>query len=111
MLILNRLIMWVNVFMIISKFRILSHDFPYKASLKMLNWADSNSFSDLYSFYLTTINHLTLIRPIFLSSKRLLFMSVAYIQVNFKLDFFMEANYMCPDQTAIIVCHIGYLRK
>ena len=27
-------------------------------------------------------------------------MSVAYTQVNFKLDFFVEANNMNPDQTA-----------
>ena len=28
------------------------------------------------------------------------FISAAYIQANFRLDFFMEANYMNPDQTA-----------
>ena len=32
----------------------------------------------------------------------LLFMSAAYIQVHFRLDFFMEANNMNPDQTALL---------
>ena len=31
----------------------------------------------------------------------LLFTSAAYIQVHFRLDFFMEANNMDPDQTAL----------
>ena len=37
----------------------------------------------------------------FLSLKCLLFTSVAYIQVHFRLEFFMEANNMNPDQTAL----------
>ena len=44
-------------------------------------------------------------------------MSAAYIQVHFRLDFFMEVNNMNPDQTALgssliwvhIACNIGYL--
>ena len=40
-------------------------------------------------------------------------MSVAYTQVHFRLDFFMEANTMNPDQGSSliwvhIVCNIGY---
>ena len=46
-------------------------------------------------------------------------MSAAYIQVHFRLDFFMEGYNIKPDQTApgssliwvYIVCIIGYLRK
>ena len=46
-------------------------------------------------------------------------MSAAYIEVHFRLDFFMEANNMNPNQTATkeqfliwvhIVFNIGYLR-
>ena len=49
-------------------------------------------------------------------------MPTAYVQVQFRLDFFMVANNMSPDQTAPleaqrssltnvhIVCNIGYLR-
>ena len=36
----------------------------------------------------------------FLSRKYLLLTSAAYIQVHFRLDFFLEANAMNPDQTA-----------
>ena len=35
-------------------------DFPKKVSLKMLNKVDYNSFSDLFSVCLETINHLNL---------------------------------------------------
>ena len=35
-------------------------DFLQKASLKMLNWGDDNSFSDLFSVFLRTIDHLNL---------------------------------------------------
>ena len=44
---------------------------------------------------------LSLFRQYFLSWKwRLLFTSVAYIQVHFAPDFLNEANNMIPDQTA-----------
>ena len=42
---------WVKVFRIVTEFRILA-DFPLKVSLKMLNSAGNNSFSDLGSVYL-----------------------------------------------------------
>ena len=29
-------------------------------------------------------------------------MSTAYIQVHFRLDFFMKANHMNPDQTGVV---------
>ena len=35
-------------------------DFPYKVSLKMLNYGDYNSFYDLFSDYLNTINHINI---------------------------------------------------
>ena len=35
-------------------------DFPKKVSLEILNEADSNSFFDLFSVYLKTIDHLNL---------------------------------------------------
>ena len=35
-------------------------DFPKKVTLKILNKADSNSFFDLFSVYLKTIDHLNL---------------------------------------------------
>ena len=41
---------------------------------------------------------LTLIPPLFFVLKMLsAFMSAAYIQVHFRLDFFMKANNMNPD--------------
>ena len=44
---------------------------------------------------------LTLIPPLFLSWKGYpLFTSAAYIQVHFRLDYFMEANNINPDETA-----------
>ena len=46
------LITWVKVCRIIPEFRILR--------LKMLNMAGNNSFFDLFSAYLKTINHLNL---------------------------------------------------
>ena len=54
---------------------------------------------------------------LFLSRKYcLLFTTTAYIQVNFGLDFIMEANTMNTDQTAPfswvhIVCNIVYLLR
>ena len=50
---------------------------------------------------------------ILLLFKCLLFTSAAYIQVHLKLDFFVEANNMNPDQTVPkvrIVCNTGYVR-
>ena len=49
---------WVKVFRIIPEFRILRLTF-HKVSLKMLNSADNNSFSDLVSVYLKVIDPLT----------------------------------------------------
>ena len=46
---------WVKVFRIIPVY-----DFLWKVSLQMLNLADSNSFSDVFSVYLKTLNHLNL---------------------------------------------------
>ena len=50
---------WVKVFMIIPEFRILWLTFhrKWKVSLKMLNSAGNNSFSDLVSVNLKVINH------------------------------------------------------
>ena len=45
----------MKVFRIIPEFRI----FRLKVSLKMLNSADNNSFSDLVSVYLKVFDHLT----------------------------------------------------
>ena len=50
----------VNVFRIIPEFRILRLTFHRKSTLKLLNLADYNSFSDLFSVYLKTIDHLNL---------------------------------------------------
>ena len=36
------------------------------------------------------------------------FTSVAYIQVYFRLDFFMEANTKNPDRSSLIWVHIDY---
>ena len=47
-------------FRIISEFRILRLAFYRKVSLKILNSVDNNSFSDLVSVYLETIDHLNL---------------------------------------------------
>ena len=47
------------------------------------------------------LTKLILIVPLIIVLKMLsAFMSAAYIQVHFRLDFFMEANNMNPDQTA-----------
>ena len=43
---------WGKVFKIIPEFRILHLNFPKKVSLKMLNSAGYNIFSDLVSIYL-----------------------------------------------------------
>ena len=53
---------WVKVFRIIPEFRILKLTFHRKSavSLKILNQADSNCFSDLFSVYLMTFDHLNL---------------------------------------------------
>ena len=52
---------WVKVFRIVPEFRILR-----LISLKLLNFADSNSFFDLFSVYLNTIDHLNLKMLIFI---------------------------------------------
>ena len=46
---------------------------------------------------------LTLVTPLFFVLQLLsVFTSFAYIQVHYKLDFFMEANNMNPDQTTLM---------
>ena len=42
-----------------ESFQDFEADFPKKVSLKMLNSADNNSFSDLVSVYLKVFDHLT----------------------------------------------------
>ena len=48
----------MKVYRIIPEFRILI--LTFQVSLKMLNYADNNSFSDLASVYLKAIDHLNL---------------------------------------------------
>ena len=50
---------WVKVFRIIPEFN-LRLTFYGKSASKMLNLADNNSFSDVFSVYLKTLNHLNL---------------------------------------------------
>ena len=56
----------------------------------------------LYSWFCNGLNNnLTLIYTLFFVLKMLsVFTSAAYIQVHCRLDLFMEANNMSPDQTA-----------
>ena len=50
---------WMKIFRIIPEFRILRLTF-WKVSLKMLNKANYNSFSDVFSVCLKTIDALNL---------------------------------------------------
>ena len=57
--------------------------------------------ADLFSEFFLALKKLTLIPSLFFVLKMLsAFMSAAYIQVHFRLDSFIEANNMNPDQTA-----------
>ena len=49
---------WVKVFRIIPEFRVLRLTFHNFSQPKMLNLADLNSFSDLFSVHLRGIDHL-----------------------------------------------------
>ena len=51
---------WVKVFRIIPEFRIFRRAFHRKSAIKILNLADSISFSDLFSVYLKAVDHLNL---------------------------------------------------
>ena len=59
----------MKVFRIIPEFRIMRYR---KVSLKTLNSADSNSFFDLFSVYLKTIDHLNMKLLIFVGILKVL---------------------------------------
>ena len=70
-----------------------------KFSFLYINAYDCSHIEDVHRRRRSTSTELTLVLFVLKLSSAV--MSAAYIQVNFRLDFYMEANNMNPDQTAI----------